>query len=84
MFWNMKAAGPVHTILLVISGRVVESPTMVNEVILVVSMSLYSLWSPGRNTIVVLEVKRGPVPCAYSERVRQGSEGHGVSGVGLT
>ena len=80
----MKAAGPVHAMLLVISGRVVESPTLVNVVILVIPMSLYGLWSPGRNTIVVLEVMRGPVPCAFSERVRQGSEGHDVSGVGLT
>ena len=30
---------------------------------------------------MVSEVRKWP--CAYSERVRQGSAGHGVSGVGL-
>ena len=84
MLWNMKAAGLVHTIFTVTSERVVGSPTMVNVVTLEIFMSLYNLRPPGRNTIVVLEVMRGPVHCAYSERVRQGSDRHGVSRVGWT
>ena len=42
------------------------------------------VWSPGRNTSVVFELKFLKWSSAYWERVWQGSPGHGVSDVGVT
>ena len=66
---------------MILLGGEVESPSMTNLVTLVTVISLSREWLPGRKISVVLDVRKGP--CAYSGRVRQGSAGHGVSGVGL-
>ena len=41
------------------------------------------VWSPGRNTNVVFELKFLKSCSAYWERMWQGSLGHGASGVGV-
>ena len=81
MFRNVNTCGPLQTIVLAMLGREVVSPRMTNLVTLVTAISLSREWLPGRKIIVVSEVRKRP--CAYSERVRQGSVGHGASGVDL-
>ena len=44
---------------------------MVNLLILAAVIFIPRVWSPGKNTIVVLEVKYDSAFCAYSESVAQ-------------
>ena len=48
-----------------------DSPHMVNLVTLTTVIFISRTWSPGKNTIVVLEVKYSSASCAYSESVVQ-------------
>ena len=48
-----------------------DSPRMVSLAMLAAVMFLSRVWSPGKNTIVVLEVKYSSASCAYSESVAQ-------------
>ena len=47
------------------------SPCMVSLATLATVIFLSRTWSPGKNTIVVLEVKYSSASCAYSESVVQ-------------
>ena len=47
---------------------------MVSPVMLATLILLLRTWSPGRNTMVVLEVKYISVSCAYSKSVAQWTE----------
>ena len=65
-----------------------DSPRMVNLVTLKTVILILRAWSPGKNTIVVLEVKYSSASCAYSESVVQlaelsGQDEHEVA-VGVT
>ena len=51
-----------------------DSPHMVNLVTLATVILILRTWSPGKNTIVVLEVKYSSASCAYSESVVQLAE----------
>ena len=51
-----------------------DSPRMVNLVTLATVIFLSRTWSPGKNIIVVLEVKYSSASCAYSESVVQLAE----------
>ena len=48
-----------------------DSPHMVSLVTLATVILVSRTWSPGKNTIVVLEVKYSSASCAYSESVAQ-------------
>ena len=48
-----------------------DSPYMVSEVALATVILVSRKWSPGKKTMVVLEVKYNPVSCAYSENLLQ-------------
>ena len=48
-----------------------DSPLMVGLVTLATAVFISRTWSPGKNTIVVLEVKYNLASCAYSESVAQ-------------
>ena len=58
-----------QTIVAVLPGE--DSPSMVSSVTLATVIVLSRTWSPGKNTIVVLEVKYLSNSCAYSESVPQ-------------
>ena len=65
-----------------------DSPCMVRLVTLETVIFLSRTWSPGKNIIVVLEVKYSSASCAYSESVVQlaelrGQDEHEVA-VGVT
>ena len=48
-----------------------DSPCMVSVDTLATVIFVSRVWSPGKNTIVVLEVKHKLASCAYSESVVQ-------------
>ena len=51
-----------------------NSPHIINLVTLETVILILRAWSPGKNTIVVLEVKYSPASCAYSDSVVQLAE----------
>ena len=51
-----------------------ESPRIISLVMLATVILASRTWSPGKNTIVVLEVKYISASCAYSESVVQLAE----------
>ena len=62
-------------------------PCIISLVMLATVMFVSRTWSPGKNTIVVLEVKYSSASCAYSESIAQwllwGQDEHEVA-VGVT
>ena len=86
MFVKLRPTGPLQTTV----GRLPEedSPHKVNLVTWATMILVSRVWSPGKNTIVVLEVKYSSASCAYSESVVQlvelgGQDEHEVA-VGAT
>ena len=86
IFVKLKPTDPLRTIV----GMFLpdeDSPCMVRLVTLATVIFLSRTWSPGMNTIVVLEVKYSSASCAYSESVAQwvllGQDEHEVA-VGVT
>ena len=51
-----------------------DSPCRVRPATLATVIFVSRVWSPGKNTIVVLEVKYSSASCAYSESVVQLAE----------
>ena len=87
MFVNLRPTGPLQTTV-ALSLSEEDSPLMVRLDILAIAISALRTWSPGNNTIVVLEVKYSLASCAYSESVVQlvelsGQDEHKVA-VGVT
>ena len=58
---------PLQTTLVTLSEE--DSPCMVSLVTLATVIFVLRTWSPGKNTIVVLEIKYRLASCAYSESV---------------
>jgi len=56
-----------------------DSPHMVNLAMLATVIFISRVWSPGKNTITVLEVKYDLARCAYSKSVTQWTEVRGQS-----
>ena len=87
MFVNLRPTDPLHTIV-ALSLPEENCPCMVNQDILATVIFASRTWSPGKNTIVVLEVKYCSAFHAYSESVVQlvelsGQDGHEAT-VGVT
>ena len=83
---NRKPTDPLQTIVAVLSEE--DSLHIVSLVTLATVIFVSRVWSPGKNTIVVLEAKYSSVSCAYSESVVQlvelgGQDEHEVA-VGMT
>ena len=68
MFVKLKPTDPLRTTVAMLSE---DFPHMVKLVTLATVIFLSRTWSPGKNTIVVLEVKYSSASCAYSESVVQ-------------
>ena len=68
-FVKLKPTDPLRTIVAMLPEE--DSPRMVSLATLATVMVLSRTWSPGKNTIVVLEVKYISAFCAYSESVEQ-------------
>ena len=86
---KLKPTAPLQTT--VVTWLREDCPHKVNLDMLATVKFTSRVWSPGRNTIVVLEVKYCSASCAYSESVAQGvslwgQDEHEVLGarVGLT
>ena len=69
IFVKLKPTDPLRTTVAMLSGE--DSPCMVSLATLATVIFISRTWSPGKNTIVVLEVKYSSVSCAYSESVAQ-------------
>ena len=67
MFVKLRPTGPLQTTVARFPEE--DSPHMVSLAFLATVMFLSRTWSPGKNTIVVLEVKYNSASCAYSESV---------------
>ena len=72
IFVKLKPTDPLRTTVAMMSEK--ESPHMVSLVTLATVIFTSRTWSPGKNTIVVLEVKYSSASCAYSESVVQSVE----------
>ena len=86
IFVKLKPTDPLRTTVTMLSEE--DSPRMVSLVTLAIVIFLSRVWSPDKNTIVVLEVKYSSTSCAYSESVVQlvelsGQNEHEVA-VGVT
>ena len=69
IFVNLKPTDPLQTIVaMLLEGR---SLRMVSLATLATVIFLSRIWSPGKNTIVALEVKYISASCAYSDSVAQ-------------
>ena len=66
---KLRPTDPLQTIVARLSEE--DSPCMVNPATLATVIFVSRAWSPGKNTIVVLEVKYSSASCAYSESVVQ-------------
>ena len=66
---KLRPTDPLQTTVALLPEE--DSPRMVNLVTLATVIFLSRTWSPGKNTIVVLEVKYSSASCAYSESVAQ-------------
>ena len=69
MFANLRPTGPMQTTVALLPEE--DSPRIVSLATLATVIFLSRMWSPGKNTIVVLEVKYSSASCAYSESVAQ-------------
>ena len=69
IFVKLKPTDPLRTTVAMLSEE--ESLHMVSLVTLATVMFVSRTWSPGKNTMVVLEVKYISASCAYSESVAQ-------------
>ena len=69
IFVKLKPTDPLRTTVAVLSDE--DFPCMVRLVTLVTVIFISRTWSPGKNTIVALEVKYSSASCAYSESVVQ-------------
>ena len=68
-FVKLKPTDPLRTIVAMLPEE--DSPRIVSLATLATVMVLSRTWSPGKNTIVVLEVKYISAFCTYSESVEQ-------------
>ena len=73
MFVKLRPTGPLQTIV-ALSLPEEDSPRMISQETLTTVISASRTWSPGKNTIVVLEVKYRSASCEYSESVVQLAE----------
>ena len=69
IFVKLKPTDPLRTTVAMLPEE--DSPYMVNLATLATMILISRAWSPGKNTIVVLEVKYSSASCAYSESVAQ-------------
>ena len=69
IFVKLKPTDPLRTTVAMLSEE--DSPCMVSLATLATVIFVSRTWSPGKNTIVVLEVKYSPASCAYPESVAQ-------------
>ena len=69
IFVKLNPTGPLRTTVATLSEE--DSPRMVSLVTLATVIFLSRTGSPGKNTIVVLEVEYISVSCTYSESVAQ-------------
>ena len=69
IFLYLKPTDPLRTTVAMLSED--DLPCMVSLVTLPTVIFLSRTWSPGKNTIVVSEVKYSSASCAYSESVTQ-------------
>ena len=86
IFVKLKPTDPLRTIVAMLSDE--DSPRMVSLATLTTVIFTSRTWSPGKNTIAVLEVKYSSASCAHSESVAQrlelgGQDEHEVA-VGVT
>ena len=85
IFVKLKPTDPLRTTIAMLPEE--NFPRMVRLATLATVILVSRLCSPGKNTIVVLEVKYSSVSCAYSESVAQwvlcGQDEHEVA-VGVT
>ena len=85
IFVKLKPTDPLRTTVAMLPEE--DSPRMVSLDTLATVIFVSRTWSPGKNTIVVLEVKYSSASCAYSESVAQwvlrGQDEHEVA-VGVT
>ena len=64
---KLKATDPSQTTVALLPKE--DSPHMVNSSTLATVIFRSRTWSPGKNTMVMLEVKYSPASCANSESV---------------
>ena len=86
IFVKLKPTDPLRTIVAMLSEE--DSPYMVSLDTLATVIFTSRTWSPGKNTIVVLEIKYSSASCAHPESVAQwlelgGQDEHEVA-VGVT
>ena len=67
---KLRPTGPLQTTV-ALSLPEKDSPRMVSLATLATVISASRTWSPGKNTIVVLDVKYNLASCAYAESVVQ-------------
>ena len=82
IFVKLKPTDPMRIIVALLFEE--NPPSIVSLDILATLTFMSRTWSPGKNTIVVLEVKYSSASCAYSESVEQlielgGQDEHGVA-----
>ena len=65
IFVKLKPTEPLQTTVAMLSEE--ETPHMVSLATLPIVIFISKTWSPGNNSIVVLEVKYISASCAYSE-----------------
>ena len=83
---KLRPTDPLQTTIALLPEE--DSPHMVSLVTLAIVIFILRTWSPGKNTIAVLEVKYSSASCAYLESVVQlvelrGQDEHEVA-VGVT
>ena len=66
---KLRPTDPLQTTVALLPEE--DSPHKVSLDTLTTVIFLSRTWSPGKNTIVVLEVKYSSASCAYSESVAQ-------------
>ena len=72
MLVKLRPTDPLQTTVALLPEE--DSPHMVSLATLVTVILVSRVWLPGKNTIVVLEVKYSSASCAYSESVVQLAE----------
>ena len=82
IFVKLKPTDQLRTTAAILSEE--NTPCMVSLDMLATLTLMSRTWSPGKNAIVVLEVKYSSASCAYSESVEQlielgGQDKHGVA-----
>ena len=72
IFMKLKPTDPLRTTVAMLSEE--NSPHIISLATLATVIFVSRTWSPGKNTIVVLEVKYSSASCAYLESVVQLAE----------